>query len=208
MRRQEMMTSDPTTYERFQARYEEGRVPWDDPLPPPEILELAAVLSPGRALDLGCGYGRVAIHLAGRGWTVDSVDFIPQAIAIARQRAMRAGVSERATFHVASAAELPFLHPPYDLAIDIGCMHSFTEEMLIGYRAELIRLLSPGGLYVLFAHLRDEGEPEGDGPRGIPEATIDQLMAAYFVLERVTYGVTQVEDKPPWNSGWFWFRRR
>ena len=41
---------------------------------------------------------------------------------------------------------------PYDLAVDIGCMHSFTEEMLAAYRAELVRLLRPGGQYVLFAH--------------------------------------------------------
>lgn len=201
------MSDETTAYDRFRERYEEGHVPWDDPLPPPEIIALAEELAPGQGLDLGCGYGRAAIFLAQRGWTMDGVDFIPQAITEARQRARAAGVAGRARFHVASAAALAFLAPPYDLAIDIGCMHSFGEELLAGYRAELARLLSPGGRYVLFAHLRgDEGAGE-DAPRGIPEATIMSLMELDFVLERVERGTTQVEDKPAWNSAWFWFRR-
>lgn len=199
----------PNAYERFLERYEADRVPWDNPLPPPEIIDLAADLEPGRALDLGCGFGRVPIYLARLGWSVDGVDFVPRAIDVARERAVAANVSDRARFHVASAAELDFLVPPYDLAIDIGCMHSFSDEMLRAYRSELIRLLRPKGLYVLFAHLR--GEPEAideDGPRGVPERVVRELLDEDFQLERVDYGVTQVEDRPPWNSAWFWFRRR
>ena len=87
-------------------------------------------------------------------------------------------------------------------------MHSFTDEMLTAYRDEITRLLRSGGQYVLFAHLRDAAEPEGeDGPRGIAETTIHDLLRGAFRLERVERGVTQVEDRPPWNSAWFWFRR-
>lgn len=195
-------------YARFLERYEAGRVPWDYPLPPPEVESLAATLPAGRALDLGCGYGRVAIYLARRGWSVDAIDFIPQAIDVARKRAREEGVAEMAHFHVGSAAALGFLEPPYDLAIDIGCMHSFTEELLRGYHRELIRLLKTNGHYVLFAHLRDQNDKvEDDSPSGIPEAVIMDLMREGFVLERIEHGVTQVEDRPAWNSGWFWFRR-
>lgn len=201
------MKEEPSAYDRFRERYDEGRVPWDDPLPPPEIMALADTLTPGRGLDLGCGYGRAAIYLAQRGWSMDGVDFVPQAIAVARQRARAAGVADRARFHVASAAALPFLAPPYELALDIGCMHSFSEELLLGYRAEVVRLLPPGASYVLFAHLRGDDEAGDDGPRGIPEATLLNLLGGDFILERVERGTTQVEDKPPWNSGWFWFRR-
>lgn len=196
-------------YNRFYERYEEGRVPWDDPIPPPEIEALAASLSPGRALDLGCGFGRVAIYLARFGWSVDGVDFIPRAIEVARERAASAGLSALARFHIGSAAAMDFLEPPYDLVIDIGCMHSFTEEMLRGYRHEVARLLRPGGHYVLFAHLRAVSSTfDDDGPRGIPESTIMGMTRDEFDIERVEYGVTQVEDRPAWDSGWFWFRRR
>ncbi|NCC35358.1 MAG: methyltransferase domain-containing protein, partial [Chloroflexia bacterium] len=72
--------------ERFaslQRRYQERNLPWDLPLPPPEIVTLAATLPPGRALDLGCGVGRTCIHLAAAGWEVDGVDFVPEAITLA-----------------------------------------------------------------------------------------------------------------------------
>jgi hypothetical protein len=122
---------------------------------------------------------------------------------------MAAGVAGKVDFHVASAAKLNFLAPPYDLAVDVGCMHSFTYEQLRAYRDELRRLLPPGALYVLFAHLRDTTEGIGDDePRGIPESLIYSLLGDRFLLEKVERGVTQVEDRPPWNSGWFWFRRR
>lgn len=202
------MEETDTPQQRFAIRYEEGRVPWSDPTPPPEVVALAANIPPGRALDVGCGFGRAVIYLAARGWSAVGVDFVPQAIAEAQRRAAAAGVADRAVFYVASATELAFLAPPFDLIIDVGCMHSFTEGMLAGYREEIARLLRPGGRYVLFAHLRDATEQErDDGPRGIAEAAIHDLLGEAFLLERVEYGVTQVEDRPPWNSGWFWFRR-
>lgn len=202
------MDEPVTSYDRFRQRYLEGKVPWADHEPPPEIIELADSLPPGRALDLGCGFGRSAIHLAQHGWTAVGVDFVPEAIAVAEERAAMAGVSEGAVFYAASAADMPFLEPPFDLALDIGCMHSFDEADQRGYRDELLRLLSPGGRYVLFAHLRTEAEAAEEGPRGIEEETICDLFRDGFVLDRFERGVTQVEDQPPWESGWFWYRRR
>jgi SAM-dependent methyltransferase len=196
-------------YERFLTRYQEGRIPWDNPSPPPEIVALKETLPAGRALDLGCGYGRTAIFLAYYGWRVDGIDFIPQAIDTARRRATAVGVAERINFHVASAAALDFLDPPYDLAVDIGCMHSFNDEMLRSYRDQLARLLRLGGDYILFARLRDENAVvEEEEPRGIRESAVLALLDDHFRLVRVERGVSQSEDRPPWNSGWFWFRRR
>lgn len=204
------MEDSQAPYERFARFYEDdGRIPWDSPEPPPEVISLAQTLSPGRALDLGCGYGRTAIYLAERGWVVDAVDFVPKAIHEARARAEQAGVSDSARFHVASAAHLPFLHPPYHLAVDIGCMHSFDELTLAAYERELARLLISDAIYLLFVHLRDVAtESEDDGPQGIAEEWIHRLMAENFTLEWTEYGVTQVADRPPWNSGWFRYRRR
>ncbi|MGH3900630.1 MAG: class I SAM-dependent methyltransferase [Pseudonocardiaceae bacterium] len=43
------------------------------------------LLTPGRALDVGCGPGRNALHLASAGFTVDAVDLSPAAIAWAKR---------------------------------------------------------------------------------------------------------------------------
>src|SRR5437868_2094340 len=42
--------------------------------PTPLLVETAAKLKPGRALDLACGKGRNAIWLAEHGWRVTAVD--------------------------------------------------------------------------------------------------------------------------------------
>ena len=197
-----------TAYETFLERYESGRIPWNQELPPPEVLALVEELAPGRGLDLGCGYGRSALYLAQKGWQADGVDFIEQAVGEARRRAEEAGLKERARFYTGSVAEMPFLVSSYDLAIDVGCMHSLNQIQQRGYRNELLRLLGPSAIYVLFAHLRaEDAVDEEDKPRGITENEIKQLFSPDFSLYRVEHGWTQVEDKPPWQSGWFWWRR-
>lgn len=202
------MTMNEERYAKFAERYAQGAVPWDNELPPPEIIDLVEGLPPGRALDLGCGYGRTAIYLARHGWQVDGVDFVPQAVAEAQRRAAAAGVSGSSRFFVGSVARLDFLTPPYTLAVDVGCMHALDEVEQAAYRDELLRLLSAGAQYVLFAHIRDEADAAENGPRGVPETAVRRLFAAEFELEQVEHGITQVEDKPPWRSAWFWFRRR
>ncbi len=194
--------------DRFVDRYATGDIPWDAVLPPPELMAFVEAAAPGRALDLGCGYGRSSIYLAQHGWRVDGVDFVPQAIAEAKKRANVAGLSDLICFHTASVAQLDFLQPPYDLALDIGCLHALEDVNLISYRDGLVRLLPVGAIYLLFAHLRDEtAEPEEDAPRWITDDLIRQLFTDYFTLEKAVYGETQVADKPPWASAWYTFLR-
>ena len=194
--------------EQFAERYALGMIPWDDDLPPPELMTLVEEMTAGRALDLGCGYGRSTIYLARHGWDVDGVDFVPQAIQVAGERAAEAGVADHTRFHAASVADLTFLEGAYDLALDIGCMHAMSETELTSYREGLLRLLPDGAVYLLFAHLRgaDDADEE-DGPRWIEEETLLALFTEDFILERAEYGMTQVEDRPAWRSAWFIFRR-
>nr|WP_277815382.1 methyltransferase domain-containing protein [Streptomyces sp. PRh5] len=53
------------------------------------------LIAPGRALDLGRGPGRNALHLASQGFTVDVVDLSPTAIARRRRGAPRPEVPLR-----------------------------------------------------------------------------------------------------------------
>ena len=186
--------------EHLNEMYASGPVPWDQPDPPPEVLAFAPTLPPGRALDLGCGLGRASIYLGRLGWQVDGIDFIPQAIETARQRAQAAGVSGL-TFHLGPVTAMPYLTGPYDLAIDVGCVHNFSDAELSAYHAELLRLLRPGGVYLLFAHLS-----QAEGERWLWEPTLQGIFANGFQVERAEYGQTTVGDET-WRSAWFWFRR-
>jgi len=173
--------------------------------PPPEVIDLIPTLKSGRALDLGCGYGRTAIYLALHGWMADGVDFVDQAVEEAARRAVAAGVANQTTFYAGSASTPKADDAVYDLAIDIGCMHSFSDELLIEYRDFLKRVLRPGATYLLYVHMRDESQ-EGR-PHGIAKGHVETLFADGFSLDRVEHGTTQVEDRPPWESAWYWFKR-
>ena len=185
---------------RLTEMYAGGPVPWDQPDPPPEVLAFAPSLPPGRALDLGCGLGRASFYLGNLGWQVDGVDFVPQAIETARQRAEAAGITN-VTFHLGPVTTLPQLSGPYDLALDVGCAHSFSTAELATYQAELSRLLRPGGVYLLFAHLS-----EAEDEHWLWEPTLHRLFTPDFTLEQAEYGQTTVRGET-WRSAWFWFRR-
>jgi len=212
-----------SVYARMVEMYQAGLLPWDDPLPPPEVMAFVPTLPVGRALDLGCGTGRAAIYLAGLGWQVDGVDFVPQAIAMAEAAAAQVGLSPR--FHLGSVTDLNFLTGPYDFVLDVGCCHTLSLTELIAYRDELKRLLRHAGHYLLFVHLREAesiaeappsaGEPLPDGlestaqaePRWTDETTLMAVLADGFQLDEVVYGTTQVGDASPWRSAWFWYKR-
>lgn len=71
--------------EQWESRYREQQVWSRDPNP--WLLEVAAALTPGAALDVGCGEGADALWLAEHGWTVTALDFAPSALRLGRQRA-------------------------------------------------------------------------------------------------------------------------
>ncbi|ABY36503.1 MAG TPA: class I SAM-dependent methyltransferase [Chloroflexus aurantiacus] len=194
-------------FQRMRERYLTGEIPWDHPDPPPEIIALSQELPPSRAIDLGCGTGRACVWLARAGWQVDGVDFVPEAIAMAQERVAAAGVGDRVRLFVADATNLAFLNEPYDLAIDVGCGHGFSEPELYAYLDEVRRLLKPGGLFVFFVHLSDATKPDAQ----MLKTRVDQnlLMTALqerFIIEQFVPGETVVMGQRG-PSAWIYLRR-
>ena len=60
-----------------------------------QLAAEAPALTPGRALDIGCGEGGDAIWLAQQGWQVTAVDFADAALARTTTHAEEAGVGDR-----------------------------------------------------------------------------------------------------------------
>ncbi len=83
------------------------------------------LLAPGRVLELGCGNGRNAVHLASLGCTVDAVDFSERAVELTQQRARSAGAA--VTVQCCSIFDATFSDGSYDLVYDSGC---FSEDRL------------------------------------------------------------------------------
>lgn len=112
------------------------------------------LLPPGRALELGCGNGRNAVHLAILGHVVDAVDFSASAVAWARERAAAADVS----IHVqhCSIFDAELADGQYDLVYDSGCFHHLMPDERAAYLALVTRALAPGGRFGLVC-FRPEG---------------------------------------------------
>lgn len=133
---------------------------------PNQILtQVAADLTPGRALDLGCGEGGDAIWLAGQGWDVTGLDISLTATRRAAEAARAAGLPpERIRFLAADLAALDHAGT-FDL-VTASYLHSPVEFP----RTEVLRhaagLVAPGGHLLVLSHAdfppwsqaRDHGE--------------------------------------------------
>ena len=117
-------------------------------------------LAPGdRVLDVGCGTGRHAIELAGRGIDVHGIDISQTFIDIARSRASderdptQRGVRSSATFERGDARSLPF-EAEFDAVICL-CQGAFGMMTADGDDAAVVaglaRSLRPGGRLALSA---------------------------------------------------------
>ena len=77
--------------EQWDERYRVDELIWKAE-PNRFLVEEAAGLAPGRALDLACGEGRNALWLAERGWQVTAVDFSSVGLEKARRLASERGL--------------------------------------------------------------------------------------------------------------------
>lgn len=144
-------------FRRFGAAGMERHVP---PKYNPATLDfIRPMLSPGdRILDVGCGYGRVALALAKEGWEVVGVDIAPNLIDEARARAAKRGVA--VSFEVGDMRRLAFGDAEFDKALCLwsGLNHLLTREEQLAALNEMMRVLKPGGL--LIAEVADGGRKD------------------------------------------------
>ncbi|MFE3444117.1 class I SAM-dependent methyltransferase [Nocardia sp. NPDC059180] len=105
--------------EFWETRYHGGHTAEREPNP--HLVAEVAELSPGTALDAGCGTGGEALWLAARGWQVTAVDISTTALQHARARADAAG-SEIVTRIDWQQADLTEWIPP-TAHFDLVCTH-------------------------------------------------------------------------------------
>ena len=116
--------------------------------PNARLVEVASELTPGRALDLGCGEGADALWLAVRGWQVVAVDVsataLQRAAADARERDLSACIDFQrhdlsdsfpsGTFDLVS---VQFLHSPVRLERD-RVLRSAANAVALGGRLLIV----------------------------------------------------------------------
>ena len=122
--------------------------------PNTQLVAEASRLTPGTALDVGCGEGGDVVWLARQGWQVTGADFSANGLARAARHAEQAGVGDRVDWWQVDARTFEpggrefdlvtthYLHPPD------GGMATVT--------ARLARAVAPGGRLLVVGHAPSE----------------------------------------------------
>lgn len=169
----------------YRALYRLGITPWDTeaiPAPLAAVVEGSTSLSPGLAVDLGCGTGRQTVYLAANGWTVTGVDATPQALAAAHARdTAGTGETGRIQWRLADVTDPAQVDPGGRLAgtatlvLDNGCLHGIAEARRPGWAATVQTLAAPGCLLLIRAVPRRR---RGIGPTGLAPDELADLLGA------------------------------
>ena len=112
------------------------RAAWRDLLLP--VLPPA----PARVVDLGCGTGTLSLLLAEEGYDVTGVDFSPEMLARAEDKA-----GDRARFVAGDAGDPPLPRSTYDVVLCRHVLWALADQPAVLRR--WIDLLAPGGRLVL-----------------------------------------------------------
>lgn len=154
----------PHTREFWDHRYGESQRVWSGN-PNQRLVEQVAGLTPGTALDVGCGEGADAVWLASQGWATTGVDVSVVALERTVAHAAEAGVQvATAPYDVLAGEPLP--GGPYDL-VTSHFLHLPAELRHAAY-AHMADAVAPGGRLLIVGHHPADHEsgvrrPHGEG---------------------------------------------
>lgn len=166
--------------EAFDEAYR-GIPPWDIGRPQYAVVRLAeSGFFSGRVIDVGCGTGDNALFLAAGGLEVTGIDVSPRAITTARAKAAEQGVA--ADFAVGDALELS--GDTFDVALDSGVFHVFSDADRVSYCTAVGRVVRSGGRLALVCF--SENEPGDWGPRRVTQHELRASFAAEWEIDSIT----------------------
>lgn len=162
--------------------------------PNPHLITEVSGLTPGAALDAGCGAGAEAIWLATQGWIVTAADVAEAALAFAEERAGAAGVGGQVQW---VQADLSTWEPdaPYDL---VTTHYAHPEMAQLDFYDRIASWVTPGGTLLIVGHLHHgptDGEPHGHGHgdgHGHAQPPVEASATAVAITERLDQAVWEI----------------
>ena len=181
----------------WDARYGERDGAMWSGRPNGRLVAEVADLSPGPALDIGCGEGADAIWLARRGWTVTAIDVSDVAVGRAREAAELAGADVE--WVCGDALRTAFPARAFDLlSLQYPALPKAAGEDAM---RTLLDTLRPGGLLLAVYHDLDDEHREHMKSRGVDPADyvgaddLRRLLGDDFTVE--LFAVEPRIDPPP-----------
>ncbi|WP_105973376.1 SAM-dependent methyltransferase [Streptomyces geranii] len=158
-------------------------------------------LAPGlRLLDVGCGWGSLAIHAAREyGVRVVGVTLSQEQAAYARKRVADEGLTDRVEIRVQDYRDVA--DGPFDAVSSVGMAEHVCSEQYLTYARDLYALLKPGGRLLNHQIARrphlDEGSYSLDGfidAYVFPDGELAPVGTTVTQLERAGFEVRDVES--------------
>ncbi|MFF4867710.1 MULTISPECIES: bifunctional 2-polyprenyl-6-hydroxyphenol methylase/3-demethylubiquinol 3-O-methyltransferase UbiG [unclassified Streptomyces] len=138
---------DPAVRDEWDNRYSERHQLWSGQ-PNGALVAEVADLSPGRALDVGCGEGADAIWLARSGWDVTALEVSGVALARAAAHARDAGADVRWVHAGLAEAALP----PGSFDLVSAQYPALLRTPDSAAERALLDAVAPGGVLLLVHH--------------------------------------------------------
>lgn len=212
------MTSHSQSPAHWDQKYLTHNTPWDSGLVSRELISALERerMTPCRTVELGCGTGTNAVHLARQGFEVLALDCSAVAIELARQAAREADVSMQ--FAVAELCRLTELREALGAAaatfehqcqffFDRGCYHCARRVDLPGFLETVEWLAAPKAQMLMLCG--NSNDPSEGGP---PKLSREEIIADWSSLfEVVRMEEIHFEDRGgvPGPLGWAcWMTRR
>jgi tellurite methyltransferase len=159
------------------------------------VLKAAAKLTAGATvLDIGCGEGHNAIHLAGLGLDVTAFDISVAGVGKLLRNAAQKHVKVNAFVADMREYEYP---GKYDLIISMGCLHLVTRSEWQKVIRHIQDATSPGGYNVI--GILTDAKPEPEDIKGymqglFKEGELCELYSGWEIIQQAAY---QFRDMHP-----------
>ncbi|MBE1489473.1 class I SAM-dependent methyltransferase [Plantactinospora soyae] len=137
----------------WDERYSGSETIWSGK-PNAQLVAEVATLTPGTALDVGCGEGGDVIWLAGQGWTATGADFSANGLARAARHAEQAGVGDRTHWWQVDARTFAADGRSYDL-VTSHFLHA-PDGQMVEVTRRLAEAVAPGGHLLVVGHAPSE----------------------------------------------------
>jgi SAM-dependent methyltransferase len=174
-------------------------------------------LASRRALDYGCGVGRLALPLAQRCEYVYGLDVSPDVLSEADRNAKRLGLTNVEWSDVSRLADL---HGSYDLAISFYVFQHIPSREGERIFSTLLSGLAPGGVGAIHFTLRpsraqtdaeneSRDEAEGAAPRGLRAINwgLPYMLVHSYSLNRIAR-LLAAQGISEWHVTWHGTARR